>query len=653
MSLATVCVVALLPVVSPAAAERPGHVRLEPCKEAKPNGRCGTVPVPLDRSNPAAGTIDLFFALFPHRASGPAESTIVVTEGGPGLSVTQDQFLRQFYPEIFAPLLKTHDLILLDQRGVGKSGAIDCPDLQHGKGDTYAAVRECGAQLGSAANLYASDNVALDLEAVRAALGIDKLDLYGGSYAAQDVQAYAARFPEHVRSAVLDSPATTVGWDVFDHYSPAQWLHAAQLICKRSPSCAPEPGNAKGDIARLARRLRNHPVRGAARDATGKRHRVKVTEGDLLWRMLGNDGNGSYTAPSEIDAAARALRDGDPAPLLRLAAENDDPFFGDDGKAKQFSSGENFARYCTDNPMPWDKAAPVETRGAQYTTARAALAEDTFAPFSIDGWLAPLPTGPLGPDPCIEWPAPDPDVPTPIPPGAQLPSNVPALVLTGDLDMSTAPETARGLADAWANSRLVEILQAGHHTATPLGGRNACADGIIVKFIADLDPGAARCAAKAPRLFPVVGRFPETVRQARQAARAHGDHSSPLDRKLATVAAATVTDGFRRNFQRGGAGTSPGLRGGTVTIELNDDGDGIVMRLDKSRFASDVAVGGRASYGFESEILGAKVHLRGPRGKRGRLRIKGLWYAYFHDATTLKVRGKIGGHRVNVRVPAS
>ena len=372
----------------------------------------------------------------------------------------------------------------------------------------------------------------------------------------------------------------------------------------------------------------------------------------MLWSLLGSDAGGDV-APSEIGAAAEALRHGDRRPLLRLAAENAGPFFGDEGKAINFSAGENFARYCNDNPMPWDKAAERSVREQQYEAARAGLPEDAFAPFSISAWLAPLPTGPIGPDACIDWPSPSYDVPPPIPTGSQLPGNVPALVLTGDIDLSTVSSTARLLANAWPNSHLVTIVNAGHHTATPLGGRNQCSDAIIVDFIADLTPGHTRCASKVGSVLPSVGRFAERAAQARQAKRAGGDHSSAAGRRVTTVAVAAATDAIRRNFLFGNVGPGVGLRGGKFEVRLNDAGNGIVAELDKARFARDVAVTGRVRYGFNSEVLRAKIKVRGPRGQRGRLRMTGLWFAFFHDASWFKVHGKLGDRRVNLRVPAT
>src|SRR4029078_9051597 len=146
----------------------PGHgVRLFKCK-ATPGGLCGRLKVPLDRSHHVPGTIRLFFQYYPHTGKGPAHEAIMLSEGGPGYSVTETQFESPFYLQTFAPLMKHRDLIMLDQRGVGRSGAIYCKGLQHrndfGSPQILHRVARCGRQLGRTASLYGSGNRGLDME---------------------------------------------------------------------------------------------------------------------------------------------------------------------------------------------------------------------------------------------------------------------------------------------------------------------------------------------------------------------------------------------------------------------------------------------------------------------------------------------------------
>jgi pimeloyl-ACP methyl ester carboxylesterase len=638
-----------------AAARKPvpataADAKLEPCEEAAPDGLCGTVVVPLDRGRPARGSVPIHFQYYRHRNPGPTSEAILATEGGPGFSVTQDEFIGPFYRDLFAPLLDTRDLILLDQRGVGGSDAIACEQVQHGSDQIYRDVRACGEQLGFASSLYSTGDVALDIEAVRSALGVDKLDFYGGSYASQDIQSYAVRFPEHLRSAVLDSPFTLVGWDPFFHTGVGAINRSIQLICDRSQSCAAEHRDALRSVAWLARRLRRDPLEGTGRDAAGQPHDVRVTEGFLLWRLLLSE-NGGYVALSEIAAAAEALRAGDSVPLLRLAAEHDEPLFGDEGNPTVFSAGHNFARFCTDAPQPWNKNAPIPKRLRQFLAARAAVPSDAYAPFSVDGWLAPFPTGVIGPDPCIVWPAPE-RKPTPaIPRGAKFPGDVPALVLSGDLDLNTPTADSIGLARAWPGSRFVEIANSGHHTATH--ARSDCADPMIVTFIAELEPGDTSCASDTQPWFPAVGRFPLIAADARQAEGAGGDHSTRLDRKVATVAAAAVTDSFRRTFLLFPPTPGVGLRGGAFGYVEDPGLPGLVGTLTDARFAGDVAVSGDARYLFNTQSIDATITVDGPGGEDGTLHVSGVWFPTPGDATVLEVTGTLAGRSIAVRVPAT
>ena len=103
--------------------------------------------------------------------------------------------------------------------------------------------------------------MALDLEALRKALGIEKMNLFGGSYAATDIQAYVTRFPEHVRSAVLDAPVVLVDYDPFFPEGVKAHNRAADLICERSLSCGPEI-DTNERVEWLAERLRTDPVEG-------------------------------------------------------------------------------------------------------------------------------------------------------------------------------------------------------------------------------------------------------------------------------------------------------------------------------------------------------------------------------------------------------
>jgi pimeloyl-ACP methyl ester carboxylesterase len=625
----------------------PPMANLEECEQA-PGGFCGRVEVPLDRKRPARGTVSLFFEYYPRRDGAPTDQAIFVTEGGPGFAVTTGGggFISDFYLGLFDPLLDERGLIMLDQRGVGGSDVIDCPSVQNGIDDFFGDIRACGDRLGFASSLYSTAEVARDVEAVRRALGVDKLDYYGASYAGLDIQAYAVRFGKHLSSAVLDSSVPTDGFDTFDPTSARQVARVAKLICARSPSCSAAQPDARRELAWLADRVRRRPVEGVGIDAEGNEQHVRVTEGYLIFNMVYSE-FGGYVASSEIAAAAAALRQGDKAPLVRLAAESAGPIFGEGSDLAEFSEGHNWARYCTDTPFVWDEDASLSTRLRQWNRARSRLDPRDFGPFSIDGWLSPFPVGPLGPDGCIAWPAPKGKVERPVPKGAKFPSKVPSLHITGDLDMSIPPEYSRQVARRWRGSDYVDVANNGHHGV--LHARGDCAGPIVVNFIAEHDPGDTSCARQKELRFPAVGRFAKVAADARRAKRAPGDASTELDRRVVTAATAAVTDAFRRGFMVG-APQGAGLRGGTFSFEFGETS--AAAELDGVRFARDVAVSGSGDYGYEGEFLDSTVDVDGPGGRDGSLHIAGVWWGTRNLATVLEVTGTIGGRNVVLEVPA-
>jgi pimeloyl-ACP methyl ester carboxylesterase len=167
---------------------------------------CATLPVPFDRRHPEMKKIDIYFELYLHTNPGPAESAIIGNPGGPGLGTTQ---LRVPALILFASNLDVHGLLLIDDRGRGLSATIDCEKLQHGTAPYAQAEADCAAQLGDAGSRYGTGDVAMDTDAVRAALGYDKVDFLGQSYGGVDAIAYGTRFGQHLRSIVLDSPGGT------------------------------------------------------------------------------------------------------------------------------------------------------------------------------------------------------------------------------------------------------------------------------------------------------------------------------------------------------------------------------------------------------------------------------------------------------------
>jgi pimeloyl-ACP methyl ester carboxylesterase len=614
---------------------------LRPCAEV-PGALCGRVSVPLDRDRPDGASLGIFFAVFPHTdATAPPGRPIFVTFGGPGVSATQAGG-EGFVSYLFEPLRDRRDVVLIDYRGTGLSQAIDCPSLQQPGGEPYEAVRTCGSQLGSRSDLYGSADVAQDIEAVRAALEVKRFDFYGFSYAAADAQAYAVRYPRRIASVVLDSPFPLVDYDPWATEVARNLPRIVTRICRRSVNCRREHRHPAAELAWLAKRLRAAPVDGSAFDSLGNPHTVHVDEATLIQRLLGDWGG--FTAQSEVAAAARALRRGDPAPLLRLAAEPLLAFPPE--RPELFSAGLNAARFCSDQPFQWDPRASLEERQRQFEAARRSLGRRQFAPFSLDGWVSPAPLGAWLPDPCIGWPSPTHERERPVPDGATA-RDVPALILTAEYDIFLHRRIAGAVRKIFPSNRLIDIGSSGH--VTIFGVNSECAVGLVQRFFLTGDAGDASCAPRAPFEFPGVGRFARTSKRLRPALPASGDdRSTRADRRLAAAAAATVVDAFRRIFIAGPTDHGTGLRGGFVTSA--DEEGGVSVDLGLARFVEDVGVTGRGRYDFQTSVIDANVALV-VAGSFGQVQVSGVWFG--PGATTLTIDGQIGGRRVVVKVPAT
>src|SRR4051812_13889652 len=123
-----------------------------PCVPDLPTARCGSIAAPLDPARPDLGTVTVSYAVVPRTdTSRPSLGAVVPNPGGPSQTVIAQ---GAGYAEKLAPLLRRRDLLLIDPRGTGRSGALDCPALTGPLGtpeQARLAVGACGRELGSRA----------------------------------------------------------------------------------------------------------------------------------------------------------------------------------------------------------------------------------------------------------------------------------------------------------------------------------------------------------------------------------------------------------------------------------------------------------------------------------------------------------------------
>src|SRR5262249_5563101 len=172
-----------------------GGVSFSRCGRPAPIG-CPTVEVPLDRLDAGLGTIRLAIEKIPAREK--RRGAIVALAGGPGESSTE--FTPRFARWLSSGLAD-RDLIVVDLRGTGKSQYLSCPTLDERCAD-LPGIHD-----------YTTRDAADDIEAVRQALGLPRIALYGVSYGTKVAETYAVRYPQRVELLVLDSVVKPDGWD--------------------------------------------------------------------------------------------------------------------------------------------------------------------------------------------------------------------------------------------------------------------------------------------------------------------------------------------------------------------------------------------------------------------------------------------------------
>jgi pimeloyl-ACP methyl ester carboxylesterase len=264
------------PAVHAAEDERP--LVLTSCRFADLThaARCGSLSVPENPDQPHGRRLAISVAVIPAAHSPALADPIVVLQGGPGEDSISS---AAYFAERFAPLLDERDLLLIDQRGTGKSGALSCTlyssvDPAASLRDVFpvAALKRCAQRLQARADLtqYTFDRFANDLEQVRRKLGYGGLNLYAGSFGTRAAQVYMRSFPASVRTAYLGSAVP------MDAASPLPFAKTAETglellfaACAADAACRAAYPKLREEFRDIRRQLDSGTVRVAVPEHAG------------------------------------------------------------------------------------------------------------------------------------------------------------------------------------------------------------------------------------------------------------------------------------------------------------------------------------------------------------------------------------------------
>lgn len=458
-------------IAAAALAAAPEPIRFTPCRvaEVAEEVRCGRLTVPEDRSRRGGRTVSLRIVLLP--SPRPSRPPLFILQGGPGQAASD---LASFYAETFAAARAARDIVLVDQRGTGGSNPLFC----RGDGSDQTpqgylqglfpldVVRRCRAELERRADLrrYGTADAVADLEAVREALGAERVSLYGTSYGTRVALHYAQLHPGRVEAMILKGTVPqdeVIPRDFARNSERALGIVAAD--CAADAACAARFPNFRGNVAAVFARLDGGPVQATVARAGTAPVTLSLSRDEVaaaLRNMLQSTGT-QAALPSLFEAAAS----GDFAPLadmilrLRHAA------------AAALYQGMTLSVICTeDAPLLRSNTADAD---------RDTFLQSTWTRSVVEA--------------CRLWPRGP--MPTRLRASPRL--SVPTLLVSGFADPATPPAGAERVMRALPNSRHM-VVRNGSHSFT---GMRGCVDRVMVTFLDTLDPARLDlgCAAAVRR----------------------------------------------------------------------------------------------------------------------------------------------------------
>jgi pimeloyl-ACP methyl ester carboxylesterase len=423
--------------------------------------KCGVLQVEENRDAPNGRTIALSILVAPATSRTPASDPVFLLAGGPGQGAAS---LAPMILHEFAEVRRDRDLVFVDLRGTGESGPLACDverpeDLAELLGGSFEVAR-----LDACLATYAADHVDLtqytsarmvdDLEQVRVALGYGPVNLFAVSYGTLAAQVYMRRYPDQVRSAVLDG-VVPVDTPVLLGM-PANTERALKLVlgdCREQAPCAAAYPGLERKLAQVLTALdQNRVLEEFEHPRTGQPVRVDITRAGFTQVLAGAlySSSTAVLVPLLIERAHA----GDYGPLaavgLRMAK-----------MSTSVSMGLYLSVSCAEQLAHNDEAARREATAGLEIFSDHALAQLEQA--------------------CARWPHATIDDAF----HQGVASTVPTLLLSGRFDPVTPPVFGEQLASQLGDARHVEVGALSHGV-----WHSGCAPELIASFFATPDPAA-------------------------------------------------------------------------------------------------------------------------------------------------------------------
>lgn len=450
----------------PAAVER---LTLESCNVSSPGSsqqigaHCGTLNVYENRAARTGRQIALNIVVLPSIGPERQPDPLFMFAGGPGAAATQSYL---GLVGILGQVNRHRDIVLVDQRGTGKSNPLHCdllPDMWDEPGAQMTeAAQGCLKSLDADPVYYTTENAVADFNDVRQALGYDQVNLYGASYGTRLALTYLRMFPQHVRTIILDGIVPQDYVLLSDVSAVGQRsLNLLLERCRSDAACSKAFPNVRAELDDLMKQLDQAP--------DGITIHMPLATGSTPYQL-------KRTAFAEMLRSMLFSRDwAASVPLLIHASHvqnSFEPFAGSiatiyDQTARGLSQGLLLSVMCTEEVPEYDRIDVVALNKDTY--------EGTAWQRSMEAYCSGWPKGDVSP-----W------FKEPVT------SDVPALLISGEADPGTPPAYGDQVARTLAKSLQVVISAGGHGNL-----QTGCMPELAALFleagsVADLDTSCAR-----------------------------------------------------------------------------------------------------------------------------------------------------------------
>lgn len=437
-----------------------------------PEYTCGRLTVPENRAKPDGKQISIPVARLKSSSPNPQPEPLLMLTGGPGGS----GFLSAVTEYKDAELNRDRDVIFIDQRGTLHADPfLDCREIDiftteavglltadpETEKQDLASVESCRKRwIDAGVDLATFDTAenAADLAALRLALEIDGWHVYGVSYGTDLTQQYLRNYPEGIRSAVLDSivpPNMNLVKSFWS--SAADGYQALAAACQTQPQCAEMIPDLEGTVSKVVNDLNAKPQTVDASVAGGKK--VTAVVDGYRFANLVTARSLSKGGLDDIPAIIAAAAKGDVQPAANAIAAAGQP-----QPSLIVGFGLALGVFCRES--------------VAYTTPEDVLAAAKEAnPTFPEGVLRFTPQSPRLIADCGPWNA------GKAPERSQLParSDIPILILAGELDGVTAPANAEFATPTMPNAGVLSFPDSGHGVLD----QSTCGPDTVTGFLND------------------------------------------------------------------------------------------------------------------------------------------------------------------------